>query len=142
MPTIDFSCLGIIPVTPCDCILHSPTDPHGVHLQSTCSPWSPPGLHMSPPSVHLLSFSSVLHSTPLLMESSWSPHGVDCNRILDLVKSMKSIGGLLVESQWTPGGIHKDCMEMLNKMHPQGIEHTISCIDVYISNSIPLTTRP
>jgi hypothetical protein len=23
--------------------------------------------------VHLLSFSSVLHSTPLLMESSWSP---------------------------------------------------------------------
>src|ERR1700683_2814570 len=113
------------------CILHSPTDPHGVHLQSTFSP--PPVLLQCPP----------LHSTPhgVHMESTRSICGVDCNRTLDLVK-LKSIGGVLVESWWTPCGIHKDCAGMCNKMHPQGIEHTISCIDAYMSNSTPLPIRP
>jgi hypothetical protein len=45
-----------------------------------------------------------------------------------------SPSGVLMDSQWTPCGIHKDCMETLNKMHIQGIEHTISHIDAYISN--------
>src|ERR1700683_806926 len=75
------------------------------------------------------------------MESTRSICGVDYNRTFDLVK-LKSIGGVLVESRWSPCGIHKDCAGMCNKMHPQGIEYTISCIDAYMSNNTPLTTRP
>jgi hypothetical protein len=40
--------------------------------------------NMNPPSVHLQSFSNVLHSTPLLMKFIWSLQGVDCNWTLDL----------------------------------------------------------
>src|ERR1700683_602784 len=113
-------------------------DPHGVHLQSTSSPYVVHGVHLQS-----TSSPSPVSSTPhgVHMESTRSICGVDCNRTLDLVK-LKSIGGVLVESWWTPCGIHKDCAGMCNKMHPQGIEHTISCIDAYMSNSTPLPIRP
>jgi hypothetical protein len=48
-----------------------------------------------------------------------------------------SSSGVPVDSMLNPCGIHKDCARMLNKMHPQEIEHAISCIDAHISNSIP-----
>jgi len=102
------------------CILHSPTDPCGVHLQSICSPWSPPGLHMTPPPV-------LLQCPPL--HSSWSPQGVHMEWIGSGLDQMEGV------NRWSPGGVHKDCAEMLNKMHPQRIEHTISCTNAYISNS-------
>ena len=98
---------------PVPCILHSPTDPRGVHLQSTISP--PPVLLQSP---------------PLPVHSSWSPGGVDWRWILDLAKFKESLSGVLVESIRTQGRFHK--------MHPQGIEHTISCIECLCKQQQPL----
>ena len=85
------------------CILHSPTDPRGVHLQSTICP--PPVLLQSP---------------PLPVHSSWTPHGVHMesrwSRLevdfgLSQIQGVTewSPGGLHVESWWTgPCGVHKD----------------------------------
>ena len=69
--------------------------PPRILVESTSSPYFIHG-------VHLQSFSSLLHfqSTPngLLMESTWSPGGVDWRWILDLAKFKESLSEVLVDS--------------------------------------------
>ena len=64
--------------------------------------YTPPRILVESTSSHLQSFSSLLHfqSTPhgLLMESTWSPGGVDWRWILDLAKFKESLSEVLVDS--------------------------------------------
>ena len=122
------------------------TLPHG-------SSWSPPAVPISsmestssPQSVHLQSFSSLLHfqSTPhrVHMESRWS--GLEVDFGLSQIQRVTgwSPGGLHVESWWTgPCGVLVESIRtqgMFHKMHLQGIEHTISCIECLCKQQLPL----
>ena len=114
----------------------SPHFIHGVHLQSTICP--PPVLLQSP---------------PLPVHSSWTPHGVhmesrwsglEVDFGLSQIQGVTewSPGGLHVESRWTgPCGVLVESIRtqgMFHKMHPQGIEHTISCIECLCKQQLPL----
>src|ERR1700691_940165 len=61
----------------------------------------------------------------VLVESSWSPHGV----LMESMESMETLHGVLVESSWSPRGVfmesstvtlrglHEDSMKTPPKMH-------------------------
>ena len=94
------------------CILFSPTDACGFHLQS---------------------FSSLLHSTAdgvLMgsMDSMWSGLEVDFGLGKIEEVSKWSLGGVHVESWQTPCGI-MGTPGMLNKIHHKKIEHATSHIE-------------
>ena len=114
----------------------SPHFIHGVHLQST----------ICPPLV-------LLQSPPLPVHSSWTPHGVhmesrwsglEVDFGLSQIQGVTewSHGGLHVESWWTgPCGVLVESVRtqgMFHKMHLQGIEHTISCIECLYKQQPPL----
>ena len=68
------------------------------------------------------------------MDSSWS--GLEVDFGLSEIEEVNrwSLGGVHVESWWT--------LEMLNKIHLQGIEHATSCIECLYKQQPPLTPTP
>ena len=101
------------------CILHSPTPPLELHLDSTYSTSSPHPVH-----IH----SSWTSFTPHLLHlnSTWTPHKLHINSILHLknshMESTWSLCGVHMEfkwSMWSPHGVHME----LYKVQLEGL-HT------------------